>query len=78
MYFMQVCRAQMVGGSSKSATLQDGQSPQDMLKVFAETQKNMMELNRYTGCSEKSASFSRNLQGTVIWDADAGLHTIIP
>ncbi|CAL5224838.1 g7592 [Coccomyxa viridis] len=42
----QVCRAQMVGGSSKSATLQDGQSPQDMLKVFAETQKNMMELNR--------------------------------
>ena len=38
----------MAGGSSKSATLQDGQNPQDMLKVFAETQKNMMELNRYS------------------------------
>ena len=43
---LQVCRAQVLGKSSPGAAMPDLQTPQDMIKVFAETQKNMMELNR--------------------------------
>lgn len=43
---LQVCRAQVTGKSSPGAAMPDLQTPQDMIKVFAETQKNMMELNR--------------------------------
>lgn len=42
----QVCQANMAGQSSTGNSLQNVQTPQDMVKVFAETQKNMMELNR--------------------------------
>ncbi|CAK0787804.1 hypothetical protein CVIRNUC_011026 [Coccomyxa viridis] len=42
----QVCRAQKANAAPKGAVMPDMQTPQDMVKVFAETQKNMMELNR--------------------------------
>ena len=42
----QICRVQMAGQTSTGNSLQDVQTPQDMVKVFAETQRNMMELNR--------------------------------
>lgn len=43
---VQVCRAQKANAAPKGAVMPDMQTPQDMVKVFAETQKNMMELNR--------------------------------
>ena len=43
---LQVCSAQKANAVPKSAVMPNMQTPQDMVKVFAETQKNMMELNR--------------------------------
>ena len=42
----QVCRAQKANAAPKDAVMPTVHTPQDMVKVFAETQKNMMELNR--------------------------------
>ena len=43
---LQVRRAQKANVAPKGAVMPGVQTPQDMVKVFAETQKNMMELNR--------------------------------
>ena len=43
---VQVCRSQKANAAPKGAVMPDMQDPKDMVKVFAETQKNMMELNR--------------------------------
>ena len=43
---VQVYRAQKANAAPKGAVIPDMQNPQDMVKVFAETQKNMMKLNR--------------------------------